>query len=73
MTTTEKFNLPKVEGTDVPTWLTTFNNAMDKIEEALDSLSPSGERSGADITADVYSKLKYDEATKVVYVDEGGE
>lgn len=51
---TTNYKLPQFEENDIPSWLTDFNSAMEKIDAAIHNAADS---SGG-ITATQYSKLK---------------
>lgn len=48
MSTTTNYSLPIVEGQDKATWLTTFNEAMNAIDAALNSVEDKIPEQGTD-------------------------
>ena len=53
---TTNYNLPIVEGSDKPTWLTTFNQAMNTIDSTLKNIA---DKKTEDVTEDI-NQIKSD-------------
>lgn len=53
MSTTTNYSLPVVEGQDKATWLTTFNEAMNAIDEALKGVEDQIPEPGTDYSTQI--------------------
>ena len=62
MSTTTNYSLPVVEGQDKATWLTTFNEAMNAIDEALKDVEDQIPEPGTDYSAQI-TQLQTDVAS----------